>query len=156
MISSYIYIYIYIDLLPRRPNPFQFSLELLGLDIVFEHSRYDQQVSTSKKATAVHRTIRSSGRFRASKSFKALIESRSPTRTRLIWARIYTGGGTKVSQKHESQRVEKCKNDMFGWIWPFPLLESVACHAAGRKEGQKERLPTGIGEIGLQTTCFTM
>ena len=73
-----------IDLLPRRPNPFQFSLELLGLDIVFEHSRYDQQVSTSKKATAVHRTIRSSGGFRASKSFKALIESRSPTRTRLI------------------------------------------------------------------------
>ena len=83
-VKRQVLIYIYIDLLPRRPNPFQFSLELLGLDIVFEHSRYDQQVSTSKKATAVHRTIRSSGRFRASKSFKALIESRSPTRTRLI------------------------------------------------------------------------
>ena len=69
---------------------------------------------------------------------------------------IYTGGGTKVSQKHESKRVEKCKNDMFGWIWPFPEYQSASCHAAGRKERQKECLPTGIGEFGLQTTCFIM
>ena len=61
-----------------------------------------------------------------------------------------------MSQKHESKRVEKCKNDMFGLIWPFPEYESVSCRAAGRKEGHKERSPDGIGEIGLQTTCFTM
>ena len=49
-----------------------------------------------------------------------------------------------MSQKHEGKRVEKCKNDMFGLIWPFPEYQWVARHAAGRKERQKERLPIGI------------
>ena len=61
-----------------------------------------------------------------------------------------------MSQKHESQKVEKFKNDMFGLIWPFPEYQMVSCHAAGRKEGQKERSTTRIWVFGLQTTCFTL